>query len=97
MRYNATAIATELEKNMSDQLTVRLPDKLSRSLAEAAIRLRRKRSEVVRLALESFLEPPARERGATRVASLLGSLESGEPHLAERHREAVLESLRRGR
>jgi predicted transcriptional regulator len=82
---------------MSEQLTIRLPDDLSRLLDEAAVRLRRKRSEVVRMALERFLHVAKAEPAGRRVESLLGSLETGVADLAEKHREYVLENLRRGR
>ena len=81
---------------MPDQLTIRIPDDLSRLLEGAAVRLRRKRSEIVRMALEQFLRTKPEPAGR-RVESLLGSLESGVPDLADRHREHVLESLKRGR
>ncbi len=82
---------------MPGQLTVRLPDDLSESLEEAALRMRRKRSEVVRMALEQFLHLRPDESAASRVSTLLGSVETGIADLAERHREYVLESLQRGR
>jgi hypothetical protein len=58
--------------------------------------MRRKRSEVVRIALEQFLQAGGGRPRVKAVESLLGSLETGIPDLAERHREYVLESLRRG-
>jgi metal-responsive CopG/Arc/MetJ family transcriptional regulator len=84
---------------MASQITVRLPDRLRKALEEAARRTQRKASEVVRMALSEYLriEPPSGKRSAARVRRLVGSLESGVPDLAERHRESVLESLRRGR
>ena len=84
---------------MSDQLTVRLPEDLSRAVASAAVRLQRKRSEIVRLALYQFLELPHHdgETPAARVHNLIGSLESGIPDLAENHRSYVLKSLKHGR
>ncbi len=83
---------------MTGQLTVRLPDDLDRSLEEAAERMQRKRSEVVRLALRRYLElkPGGFESPADRVRDLIGSLDSGVPDLAENHRAYVLESIRRG-
>ena len=79
---------------MPGQLTVRLPDELSEALEAAAKRLRRKRSEVVRIALEQFLElSDDRAQPADRVRSLLGSIVSGAPDLADRHREHILVSL----
>ncbi len=84
---------------MHAQLTVRLPDDLSRALKAASRRMQRKSSEIVRLALREFLGAPpgARARPADGVRSLIGSLESGVPDLAENHRAYVIESLRRGR
>jgi predicted component of type VI protein secretion system len=84
---------------MQDQLTVRLPEDLSRDLKAASRRMQRKSSEIVRLALREFLGTSAGSgsRPADRVKSLIGSLESGVPDLAERHRAYIIESLRRGR
>lgn len=84
---------------MASRITVRLPDHLREALEEAARRTQRKASEVVRMALSEYLriEPPAGKRSVARVRRLVGSLASGVPDLAERHREYVLESLRRGR
>ena len=84
---------------MEDQVTVRLPEDLSKALKVASRRMQRKSSEIVRLALREFLgtSPGGGRRPADRVKGLIGSLDSGVPDLAERHREFVLESLRRGR
>lgn len=84
---------------MRDQLTVRLPEDLSRALKAASSRMQRRSSDIVRLALREFLgtSSPSGVRPADRVKSLIGSLESGVPHLAERHRAYIIESLRRGR
>jgi metal-responsive CopG/Arc/MetJ family transcriptional regulator len=84
---------------MPSQITVRIPDRLRKALEEAARQTQRKASEVVRMALSEYLriESPSGKRSAARVRRLVGSLESGIPDLAERHREYVLESLRRGR
>jgi hypothetical protein len=61
--------------------------------------MQRKRSEIVRLALREFLgvAPGARAVPADGVRSLIGSLESGVPDLAENRRAYIMESLRRGR
>ena len=81
---------------MRDRLTVRLPEDLFHALKAASHRTRRKTSEIVRLALREFLVPPS-HAGATaaeRVQGLIGSLESGTPDLAEKHRAYVIESAR---
>jgi metal-responsive CopG/Arc/MetJ family transcriptional regulator len=83
---------------MQNQLTVRLPEDLSRALRAASRRMQRKKSEIVRLALRQFLGSSSSGiRPADRVRSLIGSLESGVPDLAEKHRAYIIESLRRGR
>lgn len=84
---------------MQDQLTVRLPADLGRALRHASRRLDRKSSEIVRMALRAFLQPE-REGDSLpvdRVRHLIGSLDSGVPDLATRHREYILERLRHGR
>ncbi len=84
---------------MASQLTVRLPDDLRKELDTLARKLKRSPSELVRVALREFLmsQPRSDISPADRARSLLGSLESGIPDLAERHREYVLESLRNAR
>ena len=82
---------------MDDQITVRLPAALGRTLRRRSRRLGRRPSDVVRMALEAFLSAPAEGKPAERVASLIGSLASGVPDLAERHREYVLAALKHGR
>lgn len=62
--------------------------------------MKRKPSEVVRMAVEEFLEmsdDTAMEVPAKRVSHLIGSVETGIPDLALRHREYILKKLRRGR
>jgi hypothetical protein len=84
---------------VEDQLTVRLPRKLSEALKARAAQMKRKPSEVVRMAVAEFLqltdqpvEPPSQ-----RVKHLIGSVETGIPDLAVRHREYILKKLRRAR
>jgi hypothetical protein len=51
------------------------------------------------MALEAFLEgaPPPDRKAAQRVEHLLGSLASGVPDLAERHREYIIAAVKRAR
>ena len=85
---------------MESQLTLRLPADLAGKLELSAKRLKRKRSDVVRLALGQFLEaePAANKpfRPVDRVRDLIGSVESGVPDLGQRHREHLIARLRRG-
>ena len=82
---------------MGQQLTVRLSPDLAEQLERAAKRLRRKRSDVVRLALEEYLSPESEERPIERVRDLLGQVESGIPDLGQRHREHLVKRLRHAR
>lgn len=82
---------------MAEQLTIRLPTEMNLALQEAADRMRRNRSELVRLAIEQFLGLGRGETSpAQRVSHLIGSLDSGVPDLAENHRDYVLRSLKNG-
>lgn len=84
---------------MERQLTIRIPSDLREALDQASRRMGLKSSELVRQALRSYLQMTAdrQQPAAARVRHLLGSLESGIPDLAERHRAYVIESLGRGR
>jgi hypothetical protein len=59
--------------------------------------MRRKRSEVARLALEQFLETDIEFRPIERVRDLLGTVESGLPDLGERSRDYLKARIRHGR
>ncbi len=83
---------------MERQLTLRMPANLATRLDRVARDTRRKRSEVVRLALEQFLgevDTKAGRRPIDSVRDLLGSVESGVPDLGQRHRDYLLRRLRR--
>jgi predicted transcriptional regulator len=83
---------------MQSQLTVRLPDDLDKEVTSAAKRLRLKRSDIVRLALEQFLrEPQVKEEQLPygNVKHLVGSFESGVPNLGSAHREHLIKRIRR--
>ena len=76
---------------------MRLPAELAARLERSARRLKRKRSEVVRQALEHFLDTQPDVRPIERVRDLLGSVASGRPDLGQRHRDYLIHRLRRGR
>jgi Arc/MetJ-type ribon-helix-helix transcriptional regulator len=85
---------------MERQITVRMPNRLVERLDREAVRRRRKRSEMIRLAVERYFEGSEEQpesRPIDRVRDLLGSFESGIPDLGQRHREHLLDRLRRGR
>lgn len=83
---------------MQSQLTVRLPEDLDQEVAHAAKRLRLKRSDIVRLALEQYLrEPHVQEEQAPygKVKHLLGSVKSGLSDLGTSHREHLVRRIKR--
>jgi RHH-type rel operon transcriptional repressor/antitoxin RelB len=85
---------------MERQLTVRIPADLAKRLDRAERVTNRRRSELVRLALEQFLQGPGGSpavRPIDLVRDLIGSIDTGIPDLAERHREYLSQRLRRGR
>jgi hypothetical protein len=99
VRRTTIAVHALEDPFMDDQITVRLPTPLGRTLRRTSRRLGRRPSHVVRMALEAFLQgaPSADGKRAERVEHLIGSLSSGIPDLAERHREYVLASLKHAR
>ena len=83
---------------MNTQLTVRLPDTLEKDIAMLARKLRIKRSDIVRIALEKFVRQAAGEEEDSpydRVKGLLGIVSSGISDLGESHREHLLRKFRR--
>lgn len=82
---------------MERQLTLRVPAELAAKLERSARRLKRKRSEVVRDALEQYLDSEPQVRPIERVRDLLGSVASGKSDLGQRHRAYLIQRLRRGR
>jgi metal-responsive CopG/Arc/MetJ family transcriptional regulator len=82
---------------MHSQITVRLSEELTEQVDQFAKRLRRKRSDIVRLALEKFvsetevLEEP---RPYDRVKELIGAVSSGIPNLGEAHREYLVNKFK---
>ena len=83
---------------MESQLTVRLPEELDRELTNYAKRLRLKRSDIVRMALERFFnEPQVKEEQSPygRVKHLIGSIESRISDLGSRHREHLMKRIKK--
>jgi len=84
---------------MENQLTIRLPRELGDAVRKRAAGMQRKPSELVRMAVVEFLQTSDEKRkgSSTRARNLIGSLDTGIPDLALRHREYILKKLRRGR
>jgi metal-responsive CopG/Arc/MetJ family transcriptional regulator len=83
----------------TSQIVVRITAGLAGEIARYAKRTGRRRSDIMREALQAYLRSDQRTepRAAERVAQLLGSVDSGIPDLASNHRQHILESLRRAR
>ena len=80
---------------MEDRLTVRLPRDLSKALRERAARMQRKPSEVVHMVVTKFLQRAEQDGSSSRrVRNLTGSVQSGVPDLAIRHRHYIVKKLR---
>ncbi len=82
---------------MQSQLTVRLSGDLDKEIADLSKKLRLKRSHIVRMALEKFLEDfNVKEKTAPyeRVKDLIGDVSSGIPDLGESHRKHLLRKIR---
>ena len=75
---------------MGGQLTIRLPEDLEMDVTGLARRLHLKRSDIVRIALERFVQSEtehADDRPFDWVQHLLASLENGIVDLGSSHRE----------
>ena len=84
--------------SMASQLTVRLTDDLVQEVSALAKRLRLKRSDIVRMALERFTHEFQGEKAASpyeNVKHLIGSFASGISDLGKNHRKYLIERLRR--
>jgi metal-responsive CopG/Arc/MetJ family transcriptional regulator len=83
---------------MKSQLTIRLPDDLEEDLTVLTKRLRLKRSDIVRMALEKFIgefKGDEETKPYDRVANILGTISSGIPDLGEAHRRYLLKKIKR--
>jgi len=85
--------------DMPGQLTVRLTSELEAGIEALSRRDRRRRSEIVRLALARFIQEESGKETPSpyhRVKNLIGAVESGVPDLGEAHREHLRRRFRRG-
>ncbi len=83
---------------MQSQLTVRLSDNIEQELSSCAKKLRLKRSDVVRMALEKFFETSFIREEQTpyeRVSNLIGSVKSRKPDLGQAHRQHLIKKIKK--
>jgi len=84
---------------MPGQLTVRLTSELEAGIEALSRRYRRRRSEIVRLAVARFIREETGKGTPSpydKVKNLIGVVESGVPDLGEAHREHLHRRFRRG-
>ncbi len=81
---------------MQTQMTLRLSETLIERLDQTAARLRRNRSDMIRMALEQFLVVDSDDQPFERMHDLSGSIASGMPDLGKRHRDYLVQRLRSG-
>ena len=83
-----------MDADSDSEITVRLPPDLKTALDTASEQMKLAASDIVHLALSQFLSTSGSAFGTMdRVRALMGSLDSGIPDLAEKHRTYILESL----
>ena len=80
------------------QLTVRMSDDYEEKITLLAKRMGLKRSDIVRMALKQFVEENLESDQKTpfqRIGYLLGTVESGIKDLGQRHREYLIQRIRK--
>ena len=83
---------------MEKQITLRLSSDLEKRLARQARLMRRRRSEIVRLALEQYLDTQTSNvKPIDKVRDLIGTVPTGISDLGENHRKYLIERIHRGR
>ncbi len=83
---------------MRSQITVRLGEEVNEQINNLAKRLRRKRSDIVRMAIEKFISDHGEleeMRPYDQVKELIGSISSGIPNLGESHREYLISKFKK--
>lgn len=87
------------EEVMALQLTIRMHDEYKEKIESLAKKMGLKKSDVARLALKQFIEENVRDDRKVpyaRVKHLVGSAQSGIKDLGQRHREYLIQSIRKG-
>ncbi len=81
------------------QLTVRIPDDYTEKLDKLTKKMGLKRSDIIRIALKHFFEEGSERDDRTpfqKVSHFLGIVESGTEDLGQRHREYLIQKMRKG-
>lgn len=83
--------------DMQSQLIVRLPRDMKEKIAKIAKRHHLKQSNIVRMAIEKFLEEYESKtiKPYERTKDLIGSISSGIPDLGTSHRKHLLNKIKK--
>lgn len=82
---------------MGTQISLRIPEPLLKRIDQEARKRRIRRSDLVRLVLEAFVNGETAaigDRPYDLIRDLAGSLSGGPPDLGERHREYLRDLIR---
>ncbi len=79
---------------MEKQITLRLSADLEKRLTRAARLARRRRSEIVRLALEQYLNEQDNVKPIDKVRDLIGKYQTGIPDLGSNHRKYLRQRIK---
>jgi len=80
------------------QFTIRLPDEYGEKISALARAMGLKKSDIARLALKQFVDGNLDNDQGTpyqKVKHLLGNAKSGTKDLGQRHRDHILEKIRK--
>lgn len=86
---------------MNTQISLRLPGELVKEVEWVSLQMQKKRSEIVRIALQQFLKSTksitSNTRPIDKIKDLLGCFNSGINDLGEKHRKYLTRIIKRGR
>jgi metal-responsive CopG/Arc/MetJ family transcriptional regulator len=83
---------------MKSKVTIRLPDDLEEDLSALTKRLRLKRSDIVRIAIQRFIEESKTVKETIpyeRVVDIIGTVSSGIPDLGEANRRHLVKKIKK--
>ena len=83
---------------MKMQLTIRIPDEYSLRIEQLTEKMGLKKSDIARLALKQFLDENSSEdnrKPFDKIKHLLGTAESKIEDLGQRHREHLIQKMKK--
>lgn len=79
------------------KITVKIPDEFDKQIRDMMEKLKLRKSEIIRLALEQFFREHSQsvESPYPKVENLIGIVESGIPDLGTHHRKHLAKRMKR--